>query len=96
MFPEFSSPSEVYLFTDNLIAQLEAAGFDRAAQPLREVQRTAYATGSEWQGELGQAVLKAIECELPANIQDDLQRILGVVCRIWPDLEATHGRKSER
>jgi hypothetical protein len=83
----FDSPDALNRFINEVRAELETLGFQRAARRLTAVQETTYTTGSEWLGELG-AAIKVIrkDDDLPANLVAKLETIRAQVRRVWPAL----------
>ena len=77
--------TELYHFIDAVIGKFREAGLD--PQSLEIVQGTAYATGSEWLGELGLAVRKVEEqIGHRKELRRDLETILGEVHQAWPNI----------
>lgn len=77
--------SELYHFIDSVIGKLREAGID--PHFLEIVQGTAYATGSEWLGEIGLAVRKVEEqIGHREELKRDLETILGEVRQAWPKI----------
>ena len=77
--------SELYHFIGTVIEKFREAGLD--PQSLESVQDAAYATGSEWLGELGLAVRK-VEEQIGHRevLRKDLETILREVHQIWPNI----------
>jgi hypothetical protein len=80
----FQSPSEVYSFINKVIQALHEKGFD--AQPLEEIQSTAYTTGSEWLDELRVAIKKVQQQKInDHDIKEALNLLMRHVHSLWPD-----------
>ena len=93
MQTEFQSPDALHKCVGEVIQRLRGAGLD--ATPLEKVQSTAYTTGSEWLGELGQAVIQVERQPIadPATA-NDLRRILAESRRAWPSIR--RGEKARK
>lgn len=70
------SPAAVHEAVAALVTALHHHGLDRAAEALRDVQRTAFTTSSEWRGELGAALRRAAAAPaLPPALRQQLARV---------------------
>lgn len=70
------SPAALQQAVTALVASLHQHGLQQAAEPLRDVQCTAFTTSSEWLGELGAAVQRlAAQPALPPEVQRHLDRV---------------------
>ncbi len=80
-----NTSSELYHFINAVIGKFREAGLDPCS--LETVQGTAYATGSEWLGELGLAVRKVGEqIGHREELRRDLKTTLGEVHRAMPNI----------
>lgn len=82
-----ASPEDLYHFASQVRVNLEAAGLDEAAGRFARIQGTAFTTGNEWLGELGDAVREIRRtCAVPTELDAELERIMIEVRRAWPTL----------
>ena len=69
--------------------QARIAGLVDAADEVEARMSAAYTTSSEWLGEVGSAIrhfLKREHGRVPPDLQQQLERCLREVHKVWPDL----------
>ena len=72
----FSSPSELWEFSMETVADLRSAGFDAAAATLKDGATYVTSSGWEWLGELGTAAASIRRrYQLPEPIATRIKRI---------------------
>lgn len=75
MTETFKTPAELDKFVRETAKILERAGLPDAAREFQDVQSTAWATSSEWLGELRLAVARVKAYDLPDELIPRLRRI---------------------
>jgi hypothetical protein len=90
----FQSPTEFRQFIEAMIRKLKSAGL--SAAPLERVQGTAFASSSEWLGELGLAIRNIKKQKIvDAPILSDLDKVLDEVHKVWPNIERSRPTMAE-
>lgn len=89
--PDFESNDEFYDFVRQFSDKLREAGLEFESKKIRHrLDEVAWTSSSELFGELGGLFLQLernAEASFPAALQSDLQRCLGAVREVWPDLK---------
>ena len=83
----YTDPEEISSRLVALIERLQSSGSPDAAAVLQRTRETAYSTGSEWRGELGQAIREVERrFNLGPDSEDDLRWLMARVHEVWPSM----------